>query len=99
LLATPASPAPVVPAVHELARQEQQAMLDTLRDLVSIESGSKDVEGLDKIAALIADRLRQLGGKSPCCRRPTYSRWTTRRQRPARWCRPNGRVPARRRCC
>ena len=38
-------------------------MLDTLRDLVSIESGSKDLEGLEKIAALIADRLRQLGGK------------------------------------
>jgi glutamate carboxypeptidase len=44
-------------------RQEQQPLLDTLRDLVSIESGSKDLEGLDKIAALIAERLRQLGGK------------------------------------
>jgi glutamate carboxypeptidase len=52
-----------VPAVHELARQEQQPLLDTLRDLVSIESGSKDLEGLERIAALIADRLRQLGGK------------------------------------
>lgn len=52
-----------VAAVHDLARQEQQSLLDTLRDLVAIESGSKDVEGLEKIAALIADRLRQLGGK------------------------------------
>ncbi len=51
-----------VPAVHELARHEQQPLLDTLRDLVSIESGSKDLEGLDKIAHLIADRLRKLGG-------------------------------------
>src|SRR5438045_3186650 len=57
------APAAPVPAVHEAARQEQQPLLDTLRDLVSIESGSKDPEGLDKIAALIADRLRQLGGK------------------------------------
>jgi len=57
------APAAPVPAVHELARQEQQPLLDTLRDLVSIESGSKDPEGLEKIAALIADRLRQLGGK------------------------------------
>ena len=57
------APAAPVPAVHDLARQEQQPMLDTLRDLVSIESGSKDLEGLEKIAALIADRLRQLGGK------------------------------------
>ena len=63
LLALPAPAAPLVPAVHELARQEQQPLLDTLRDLVSIESGSKDIEGLEKIAALIADRLRQLGGK------------------------------------
>jgi glutamate carboxypeptidase len=54
--------APVL-AVQGLARQEQQPLLDTLRDLVSIESGSGDVEGLAKIAALIADRLRQLGGK------------------------------------
>jgi glutamate carboxypeptidase len=54
--------APVV-AVQDLARAEQQPLLDTLRDLVSIESGSGDVEGLQKIAALIADRLRGLGGK------------------------------------
>ena len=62
VVAASAQAAPV-PAVHELARQEQQPLLDTLRDLVSIESGSKDLEGLEKIAALIADRLRQLGGK------------------------------------
>jgi glutamate carboxypeptidase len=57
------APAAPVPAVHEAARQEQQPLLDTLRELVSIESGSKDVEGLEKISGLIADRLRQLGGK------------------------------------
>ncbi|HZW74952.1 MAG TPA: M20/M25/M40 family metallo-hydrolase [Caldimonas sp.] len=51
-----------VAAVQDLARQQQQPLLDTLRDLVSIESGSKDVEGLEKIAALIAERLRALGG-------------------------------------
>jgi glutamate carboxypeptidase len=52
-----------VAAVHDLARQEQQPLLDTLRDLVAIESGSGDTEGLAKIAGLIADRLGQLGGK------------------------------------
>ncbi|HEV7578589.1 MAG TPA: M20/M25/M40 family metallo-hydrolase [Caldimonas sp.] len=62
LLCNPARAEPVAP-VQDLARQEQQPLLDTLRDLVSIESGSGDVEGLEKIAALIADRLRQLGGK------------------------------------
>jgi acetylornithine deacetylase/succinyl-diaminopimelate desuccinylase-like protein len=39
------------------------ALLDTLKDLVSIESGSRDLEGLDKIANAIAARLKQLGGK------------------------------------
>ena len=37
---------------------------DTLRDLVSIESGSKDLEGLAKIAGLIRDKLAALGGKA-----------------------------------
>ena len=44
------------------AQQERQAYLDTLRELVSIESGSGDVEGLGRIADLIAARLRALGG-------------------------------------
>ena len=43
-------------------RQERQGYLDTLRELVSIESGSGNVEGLDEIAQLIAARLRALGG-------------------------------------
>jgi glutamate carboxypeptidase len=43
-------------------RQEQTAYLATLKDLVSIESGSRDAEGLDRLAALIAARLRALGG-------------------------------------
>jgi glutamate carboxypeptidase len=42
---------------------ERQAYLDTLRDLVSIESGSADVEGLARISTLIGDRLRTLGGE------------------------------------
>ncbi len=50
---------PVLPR----ARQEQQAYLDTLRDLVSIESGSTDLEGLATIAELVAGRLRALGGE------------------------------------
>ena len=44
-------------------RQERQPYLDTLRDLVSIESGSSDVQGLNAIAELIAGRLRALGGE------------------------------------
>src|SRR4029079_10739925 len=37
--------------------------LDTLKALVSIESGSRDIEGLGKVADLVAERLRGLGGR------------------------------------
>ena len=49
-------------AIQQAAQAEQAPLLDTLRDLVNIESGSKDIEGLAKIADLIAGRLRALGG-------------------------------------
>src|SRR5207302_4848481 len=42
---------------------EKAPLLDTLKRLVSIESGSGDREGLDKISALISERLRMLGGE------------------------------------
>ena len=56
-----AQAAPVA-EVHALAQKEQQPLLDTLRDLVHIESGSKDIEGLNQIAERIASQLKQLGG-------------------------------------
>jgi glutamate carboxypeptidase len=49
--------------VQSLAAKEKAPLLATLQDLVSIESGSGDREGLDRLAALIADRLAALGGK------------------------------------
>jgi glutamate carboxypeptidase len=49
--------------VLSLARQERPALLETTRELVSIESGSRDTEGLDRLADLIAARLRGLGGQ------------------------------------
>lgn len=52
----------LVADIQALAQKEQQPLLDTLRDLVSIESGSKDVEGLNMIAGRVADQLKQLGG-------------------------------------
>ncbi|QPF89257.1 M20/M25/M40 family metallo-hydrolase [Bradyrhizobium commune] len=52
----------VMADVQALAQKEQQPLLDTLRDLVGIESGSKDVEGLNVIAGRVADQLKQLGG-------------------------------------
>ncbi len=46
-----------------LAKKEKPALLETLKELVSIETGSRDSEGLEKLAALIAARLKELGGR------------------------------------
>ena len=43
-------------------KQERGAYLKTLQELVSIESGSRDIEGLNRISEVIAARLRALGG-------------------------------------
>lgn len=61
-LCTPSVHAAPVEPVFQLAQQEKPALVETLKDLVSIESGSKDIEGLDRIAALIRDRLAAMGG-------------------------------------
>ncbi len=60
--AAAAAHAAPVAEVHDLAQKEQQAVLDTLRDLVQIESGSKDIEGLNQIAERIAGQLKTFGG-------------------------------------
>jgi glutamate carboxypeptidase len=59
--AAPAAAAPIEP-VRALAAKEKAPFIDTLKDLVSIKSGSGDREGLDKISDLIAERLKALGG-------------------------------------
>ena len=61
-LAAGAAVAAPLQSVQSLAAKEKAPLLETLKGLVSIESGSGDREGLDKIADLIADRLRALGG-------------------------------------
>jgi len=62
LLTTAAHAAPDA-RIAELAAQQKQPLLDSLSQLVGIESGSRDLAGLDKIATLIADKLRALGGE------------------------------------
>ncbi|MFT0213298.1 M20/M25/M40 family metallo-hydrolase [Pseudomonas sp. F1_0610] len=47
--------------VHQLATQEQEPLLNTLKALVHYESGSKDPEGLQAIAQYIAKQLSELG--------------------------------------
>jgi len=56
-----AAAAPVEPVVQQ-ARANQQPLLGTLQQLVEIESGSGDREGLDRISQLVSDKLKALGG-------------------------------------
>jgi glutamate carboxypeptidase len=50
-------------SIRQLAAQQKEPLLETLRELVSIESGSADVEGVLRIGDYIANRLRTLGGE------------------------------------
>jgi len=47
--------------VQSMAQSQTPALLETLKSLVSIESGSRDLEGLEKISQMIGQRLQQLG--------------------------------------
>ncbi len=63
-VATPASPAtsrPADEAVRARVQAELPAYLETLKTLVGMESGSRDLEGLAKLADHLADRLRGAG--------------------------------------
>jgi len=60
-IAATASAAPLEP-VRSLVAKEKASLIETLKGLVSIESGSGDREGLDRIADVIAGRLKALGG-------------------------------------
>jgi glutamate carboxypeptidase len=65
LLAAPSLQAYAQPSepILSLAKKEKTALLESLKALVSIETGSRDFEGLGKLAALITSRLKALGGK------------------------------------
>jgi len=62
LVTTSAAAAPSEPVLSAV-RKEKPAVVETLHQLVDIESGSRDKEGLDRIAALVRDRLAALGGR------------------------------------
>lgn len=61
--AVPGAAQPAHEAVRAAAAREKAPLLDTLRELVSVESGSRDLDGLARLADLIAGRLRALGGE------------------------------------
>ena len=62
LLALPAAAQPIA-AVLDAARTQREPFLATLAELVGVESGSSDREGLDRLAELIAGKLRALQGE------------------------------------
>ena len=63
LCAGVASHAPCQPVqpLMSLAQKEKPALIETLKELCAIESGSSDREGLDRIATVIGSRLTALG--------------------------------------
>lgn len=58
-----AQPKAAVAAVAALAESEQPKLLDTLKALVNIETGSTHRDGLDTAAEFIAARLKALNGE------------------------------------
>ncbi|MEQ1776782.1 MAG: glutamate carboxypeptidase [Burkholderiales bacterium] len=49
--------------VQSLAQKEKPLLMETLKQLTAIESGSRELEELDKIANMLSARLKALGGK------------------------------------
>ena len=57
-------PAPrIQETLYSEISKQQKPYLSTLKDLVNIESGSGDREGLDRISTYIFNRLKALGGQ------------------------------------
>lgn len=52
-----------VEPIWSKAEQEKSALLETLKELVAIESGSRDRQGLEQISQRIAAYMNALGGK------------------------------------
>jgi glutamate carboxypeptidase len=50
-------------AVQRAAAAQKQPLLDTLKEFVHIETGSRDIEGLTQASELLATKLRALGAQ------------------------------------
>ena len=50
-------------AVQRAATAQKQPLLDTLKEFVSIETGSRDIEGLTQASELLATKMRALGAQ------------------------------------
>ena len=49
--------------IKTVVQAEESAYLETLKNLVEIESGSKDIEGLNQIAKVVAEQLKAAGAE------------------------------------
>lgn len=47
--------------IKKVVTEDQKAYLDTLKELVNIESGSKDIDGLNQIARVVSEKLKAQG--------------------------------------
>jgi glutamate carboxypeptidase len=56
---TPTSPDQA--KIHSLSQQQVEPLLNSLKEMVSIESGSRDLEGLAKMQGYVTDRLKAAG--------------------------------------
>lgn len=50
-------------AIEALVKKEKPAVVETLSQLVNMESGSRDKEDLDRLSSFLGERLAALGGK------------------------------------
>src|SRR5690242_106233 len=63
-LVSPSFAAPPDEKLRAMADAAKPELIETLRQMVSIESGSSDVEGLAKMADFVEARLKALGAKT-----------------------------------
>ncbi|WP_180121146.1 glutamate carboxypeptidase [Acinetobacter sp. YH12086] len=49
--------------IKQVVESQKQSYLETLKTLVNIESGSKDLEGLNQMAKVVADQLKNVGAE------------------------------------
>ena len=61
IMAMPWAGAQTPAQVYDLAKSQSAPLLDTLKSLVSMESGSRDLEGLQQVATLVATQLQHMG--------------------------------------
>ncbi|MBA3774544.1 MAG: M20/M25/M40 family metallo-hydrolase [Ramlibacter sp.] len=62
-LAAPAAAQSPDAAVQRAAAAQKQPLLDTLKEFVSIETGSRDLEGIARATELLSGKLRALGAQ------------------------------------